>query len=197
MARFGATIFQILAPLQLALAPFFAPLLTAGAVAHEKDRRTLILLLMTNLSNGELVLGKLFASLLQVLVVLGAAAPLFFLIALFGGISWGQIGWVYAVTAAAVVASGSLGSTLAVVREDVSDSGAGVSGADVLVGVRRDRGLGRRRPTLAGRRSGGLGRAISPWRAVLIAARPDLGHGGGDSLGRVALVSVSHRGGDS
>ncbi|HEV3078887.1 MAG TPA: ABC transporter permease subunit, partial [Gemmataceae bacterium] len=96
MARFGATLFQIMAPLQLALALFFAPVLTASAVSQEKDRRTLVLLLMTNLSNGELVLGKLFASLLQVLVLLAASAPLFFLITLFGGISYGQIGWVYA-----------------------------------------------------------------------------------------------------
>src|SRR5205807_457478 len=56
-ARFGGTLFQILAPLQLALALFFAPVLTASAVAQEKDRHTLVLLLMTNLSNGELVLG--------------------------------------------------------------------------------------------------------------------------------------------
>ena len=45
LARFGMVLFQILAPLQLALAIFFSALLAASEVAHEKDRRTLILLL--------------------------------------------------------------------------------------------------------------------------------------------------------
>src|SRR5260370_36933600 len=117
MARFGSTLFQIVAPLQLALALFFAPLLTATAVSQEKDRRTLVLLLMTNLSNSELVLGKLFASLLQVMVLLTAAAPLFFLIALFGGISYGPIGWVYLVTAGTDVGAGSLGSRVGLWRQ--------------------------------------------------------------------------------
>ena len=62
MARFGAMLFQILAPLQLALALFFSALLAASGVAQEKDRRTLVLLLLTNLTNSELVLGKLLAS---------------------------------------------------------------------------------------------------------------------------------------
>src|SRR5690606_25630044 len=42
MAKFGTTIFQILAPLQLALLTFFAALFSASSVAQEKDRRTLI-----------------------------------------------------------------------------------------------------------------------------------------------------------
>jgi ABC-type transport system involved in multi-copper enzyme maturation permease subunit len=117
LARFGAAVFQILAPLQLALAAFFAALLAASEVAHEKDRRTLILLLLTNLSNAELVFGKLLASLLTVLVALTAAAPVFFLAALLGGISYGQIARVFAVTLATVVCCGSLGSLLALWRE--------------------------------------------------------------------------------
>jgi ABC-type transport system involved in multi-copper enzyme maturation permease subunit len=79
MARFGAMVFQILAPLQLALAIFFSAVLAASGVAQEKDRRTLVLLLLTNLTNSELVLGKLFAGLLNVLVLLAASLLLFML----------------------------------------------------------------------------------------------------------------------
>ena len=116
-ARFGAVLFQILAPLQAAVAVFFSALLAASAVAQEKDRRTLVLLLLTHLSNGELVLGKLAASLLNVAVMLAAALPLFMIAALLGGVSFGQIGRAYAVTLASVAACGSLGSTLALWRE--------------------------------------------------------------------------------
>ena len=96
---------------------FFSALLAASGVAQEKDRRTLDLLLLTNLSNSELVLGKLLASLLGVLVLLAAALPLFMLTALFGGVSFGQIARVFAVTLATAVVAGSLGSTLALWRE--------------------------------------------------------------------------------
>ena len=54
-------------------------------MALEKDRRTLELLLMTRLSNGELVLGKLLAGMLGVLMLLAAALPFFMLTVLFGG----------------------------------------------------------------------------------------------------------------
>ena len=58
LAQFAGLVFQILAPLQLALAVFFSAMLAASAVAQEKDRRTFVLLLLTNLSNQELVLGN-------------------------------------------------------------------------------------------------------------------------------------------
>ena len=122
LARFGTILFQILAPLQLALAVFFSAMLAASAVAQEKDRRTLVLLLLTNLSSSELVLGKLLASLLNVLVMLTAALPVFMLSALLGGVSFGQIARVFAVTLASVLACGSLGSTLALWREKTFQS---------------------------------------------------------------------------
>ena len=89
LAQFAGLVFQILAPLQLALAVFFSAMLAASAVAQEKDRRTFVLLLLTNLSNQELVLGKLLASLLHVLVMFAAGLPVFMLLSLLGGISVG------------------------------------------------------------------------------------------------------------
>ena len=62
LARFGVTLFQIVAPLQLALIMFLAAFGTASSISQEKDRRTILLLLLTRLSNHELVLGKLIAA---------------------------------------------------------------------------------------------------------------------------------------
>ena len=117
LARFGSAIFTVLAPLQLAMAVAFSALLTAAAVAQEKDRRTLDLLLMTNLSNAELVLGKLFASMMSVMVPAVAAISLLMLITLLGGVSYAQVFRVMAVTIAAAAVAGSLGSTIALWRE--------------------------------------------------------------------------------
>ena len=117
LSQFAGRVFQILAPLQLALAVFFSAMLAASAVAQEKDRRTFVLLLLTNLSNRELVLGKLLASLLQVLVMFAAGLPVFVLLSLLGGISGWQIARTAAVTVASILVCGSLGSTLALWRE--------------------------------------------------------------------------------
>src|SRR5690242_15611666 len=91
LAWFGAAAFQILAPLQLAVAMPFAALLVASAVSIEKDRKTFDLLLLTNLSNADLVLGKLLAGMLSVVVVVVAALPLLMIIGLLGGISTSQV----------------------------------------------------------------------------------------------------------
>src|ERR1700730_6133477 len=106
IARFGGMLFQIFVLVQLTLMLFFAPLAAATAVAHEKDRRTFVLLLMTDLSDTEIVLGKLAASLLQIGTFLATAMPVFFLCMLLGGVSPGQILDVQGVTAAAGLAAG-------------------------------------------------------------------------------------------
>ena len=93
LARFGAICFQVFSLLQLTLVVFFSLLFAAGNIAQEKDRKTLILLLMTDLRNRELVLGKLTASLLIVGVLLAVSLPAFALTSLLGGVEIQQIGW--------------------------------------------------------------------------------------------------------
>ncbi len=173
LAWFGASAFQILAQLQLAVAMPFSALLVASAVALEKDRKTLDLLLMTDLSNTELVLGKLLASMLSVVVVVVAALPLLAILSLLGGISAGQIFRVQAVTLASALVAGSLGSTVALWREKTFQALAMTALVLVLWLVGWE--------IVA---AGGLGQAwwgistqlwataMSPWQAVLAAARP-------------------------
>ena len=122
LSRFGAGIFSLLAPLQMTMAMVFSALLTASAVAQEKDRRTFELLLMTNLSNAELVLGSLLASMLGVLVLIAASVPLFMILTLLGGVSYPQIVRVIAVTVAVAALSGSIGSMIALWREKTFQS---------------------------------------------------------------------------
>lgn len=173
LARFGSIIFQILAPLQLAVLTFFAALSAASAVALEKDRRTLILLLLTNLTNSELVLGKLLASIVNVLTMLAAALPLFVLLALFGGISAEQIAQTFAVTLACLLAAASLGSLVALWREKTFQTLTltvlaivlWLAAAEVVgSGVLGSQWLGIKAETW------GIG--LSPWQAVMTATSP-------------------------
>lgn len=117
VSQFGFLLFQILALVQLVTVLFLAPLSVAGSVAQEKDRRTLVLLLMTDLTNRELVLGKLFSGLLSVGTMLLGALPVFALCLLLGGVSWSQLLGAFVVTGSAALALGSLGVTMAFWRE--------------------------------------------------------------------------------
>jgi ABC-type transport system involved in multi-copper enzyme maturation permease subunit len=117
LARFGGILYIMFALLQLTLMLFFAPLFTAAAVAYEKDRRTFNLLLMTSLSDFEIVLGKLVAGLLNVLIILAASVGLLSICALLGGISFGQVASLFAVTAASGVAGGAMGLLIALWRD--------------------------------------------------------------------------------
>jgi ABC-type transport system involved in multi-copper enzyme maturation permease subunit len=175
LARFGAILFQILAPLQLALAILFSALLSASAVSQEKDRKTLILLLLTNLSNSELVLGKLLASLLNVLAMLAAALPLFMLSALLGGVSFDQIGRAFAVTLASALVAGSLGSTLALWREKTFQTLALTALLLVFwLAFWEIVAAGAFGPGWLGVSSATWAACFSPWEAILAATQPTM-----------------------
>ena len=183
LAWFGAAVTQILAPLQLAVALPFWRMMVASAVSLEKDRKTLELLLMTNLANSELVLGKLLAGMLTVLMVVVAVLPLLMLLALLGGVSTGQILRIQVVTLLGELAAGSLGSTIALWREKTFQALAMTTLIIVLwlvgweivaTGVLGERFLGYSAETWAV--------AMNPWRAIQVAATP--------LFGRESLASV-------
>lgn len=173
MARFGAIVFQILAPLQLALLAFLAAFGVTSAVAQEKDRRTLILLLMTRLSNTELVMGRLMAAILEVLVLAMSSVPLFLLLTLLGGISLGQVGRVFAVTLTTIVLAGSLGSMFALWRDKTFQALSLTALAIALwVGACEAIHRGVLFDSVAGISHRTVAEALSPLRAVLVAAHP-------------------------
>ncbi len=116
-ARFGGWMFTLLAPLQLLVLSSLAAVGAASSVAQEKDRRTLILLLLTRLSGFELVAGKLSATLLTPMSLLLCGLPLFLTLPLLGGVSPQQVLGVFVVTAATVVLAGSIGTVVGMWRE--------------------------------------------------------------------------------
>ena len=116
-ARFSGWMFTLLAPLQLLILANLAAVGAASSVAQEKDRRTLILLLMTRLSGFEVVVGKLSATLLAPLSMLICALPLFFTLPLLGGVSPRQVFLVTIVTASTIVLAGSIGTVIGMWRE--------------------------------------------------------------------------------
>ncbi|QEG42860.1 hypothetical protein [Roseimaritima ulvae] len=122
LSRFGGSMFLLLAPLQMLLLTFQAAVGATSSVAQEKDRRTLILMLLTRLSGFEVVVGKLASSLIVVLSMLAAALPLFLVLPLFGGVSAGQVADVYAVTLSTLVFATAVGTVVGLWREKTFQS---------------------------------------------------------------------------
>ncbi len=136
LARFGAFVFQLFAIVQLSLVIAFSLLAAAGSVAQEKDRRTLILLLMTDLRDHELVLGKLLASLLNVGVLVLASLPVFCFVHLLGGFTLAQILWLEAICLVVALLAGAWGSLMAFWREKTFQTLAlGALGAVLYLGL--------------------------------------------------------------
>lgn len=116
-AVYGNLLFQVFALVQLSLVLFFSMLFAASFIAQEKDRQTLILLLMTDLKNRELVLGKLFSSFLTMAVLIASSVPVFLFIYFLGGVTLEQIGWAIALCIMAAFTAGSWGALVAFWKE--------------------------------------------------------------------------------
>jgi ABC-type Na+ efflux pump permease subunit len=116
-ARFGQLIFQLSVFVELVLVMFFAALSAASAVSQEKDRRTFVLLLLTDMADYEIVLGKLVGALLPITALLLASIPVLSLFLLLGGIDPSQVIQAVVVLLATAYAAGSLGGLVALWRE--------------------------------------------------------------------------------
>jgi ABC-type transport system involved in multi-copper enzyme maturation permease subunit len=88
MASFAYSIFASVALAQMVLILVLIPALVAGAIADEKQRKTLHYLLTSRLSGAEIVLGKLLARMIHVLVFLAVGLPILSLMHLFGGVDY-------------------------------------------------------------------------------------------------------------
>lgn len=186
IARFGQLVFQVFAVVQLTMMLFFAVLFAAGNVSQEKDRRTMLLLLMTDLRDRELVLGKLCASLLLPGVLLAASIPVFVIVQLLGGVSFQQIGCAVAISGAAGLAAGSWGSLVAFWREKTFQTLA-IS----MIGVVLFLGIVEGLVALLGPVSGAglVVGSLDPFRALARVLDP-LNAAGGISFVSVALIST-------
>ena len=86
LAGYGQSLFTTIVSIELTLVILAAPAATAGAVCLDKARGTLDHMLATDLSNAEIVLGKLGVRLAPVLGLIACVLPLSALAGLLGGI---------------------------------------------------------------------------------------------------------------
>jgi ABC-type transport system involved in multi-copper enzyme maturation permease subunit len=175
-AKFGTFLFSLFAVVQLTIVIAASLLSGSGTVAQEKDKQTLVLLLMTDLSSVELVVGKLLSALLTVFTLIAVSLPVFALVHTLGGVSMRQVLWVEVICVAASLAAGAWGVLVAFWREKTFQTLAiSMLGSALFLGLLE---LG----VVAAGANSGLGRALAsldPYRAVLdilnpLATQPDV-----------------------
>jgi len=103
MAQVGEYFFYAIASVEITVVLLAAPAATAGAICLDRARGTLTHALVTDLSDAEVVLGKLAARLAPVLALVGAAVPVLALAGLLGGIDFGSLAVLTVVTLAVAV----------------------------------------------------------------------------------------------
>ena len=85
-AEIGRAFYAVTTLILLGLVGLAAPAAAAGAICLDKARGNLTLLFATDLTDAEIVLGKLAARLVPVLGLIACAAPVLALATLFGGV---------------------------------------------------------------------------------------------------------------
>ncbi|REK54510.1 MAG: hypothetical protein C6W55_11765 [Thermobacillus sp.] len=103
------TMFLFISVAQLGLIAFMTPGLTAGVVSGEREKQTLNLLLTTQQSSTSIILSKLVSSLGFMTLLVISTMPVFSIVFLYGGISPGQVGTVFAFYLFTMLAFGSFG----------------------------------------------------------------------------------------
>jgi ABC-type transport system involved in multi-copper enzyme maturation permease subunit len=98
LAQFGQLFYIAVVGTQLTLVLLAAPAATAGAICLDWARGTLVHLLVTDLSDRELVLGKLAARLVPVLGLVGCTLPVMAILTLLGGVDPDALIGAFAVT---------------------------------------------------------------------------------------------------
>src|SRR5690242_4201365 len=86
VAEIGRAFYAVTTLMVLGLVGLAAPAATAGAICSDKARGNLTLLFATDLTDAEIVLGKLAARLVPVLGLIACAAPVLALATLLGGV---------------------------------------------------------------------------------------------------------------
>ena len=89
-----------------------AAIMLSAAISDEIYRRTLGLLMTTPISSLQIVMGKLFSKLLQLVLLLTISMPILSIVRVLGGVSWDYVVSSLCVTLTAAIFTGSVGLAL-------------------------------------------------------------------------------------
>lgn len=81
------SLYVFVAVVEFVLLLFIIPAITAGSISGERERQTLNLMLTTHMTAADVVLGKLFAGLVNIFLMIVSSFPILALAFIYGGVS--------------------------------------------------------------------------------------------------------------
>ena len=84
-------IFRFVASIQFVLILFIMPSLTAGSISGERERKTLDLMMTTEMTTADIIIGKLIASLSMIFILVISSTPITALVFVYGGVTISDI----------------------------------------------------------------------------------------------------------
>jgi ABC-type transport system involved in multi-copper enzyme maturation permease subunit len=140
MARLAESFVYTFLAVQFIAVAVLTPAYVSGAIAEEKDRKTLEFLLATELRDREIVLGKFVSRLANLGLILLAGLPILSLTQLWGGVDFGMLLYFFASTVATAFCLGGISLLCSVHSQRARDAivltyltVAGFVGVTVLV----------------------------------------------------------------
>ncbi len=108
MARAGQVIIMFIIWFQFIATQLVALVMLSTSISDEIYNRTLGLLMTTPINSFQIVMGKLFSKLLQLILLLAISLPLLAIVRVFGGVPWNYVISSLCITLTTVIFVGSL-----------------------------------------------------------------------------------------
>jgi ABC-type transport system involved in multi-copper enzyme maturation permease subunit len=108
MARAGQVIIMFIIWFQFITTQLVALVMLSTSISDEIYNRTLGLLMTTPINSFQIVMGKLFSKLLQLILLLAISLPLLAIVRVFGGVPWNYVISSLCITLTTVIFVGSL-----------------------------------------------------------------------------------------
>jgi len=108
LALAGKTIVTTIVTFQFIAIQIIAVIMLSTSISDEIYHRTLGLLMTTPIGSFQIVMGKLFSKLLQIILLLAISLPMLAIVRIFGGVPWDYVLSSLCITLTAVIFAGSL-----------------------------------------------------------------------------------------
>lgn len=108
MARTGQTIIVFIVWFQFCVTQIIAVIMLSTSISDEIYNRTLGMLMTTPINSFQIVMGKLFSKLFQLILLLAISLPLLAIVRVFGGVPWAYVVSSLCITLSTVIFVGSL-----------------------------------------------------------------------------------------
>ena len=113
LSKYGLGLYWAYATVQMLLAAVIAPLVGARALTEERDAGTLDLVVLTRLTAGQVLTGKLLSRLLMLVMLVVGSLPILALVVTMGGVSVVEVVGLTVHTVVAIAVLGTLGAFFA------------------------------------------------------------------------------------